>query len=183
MKFKEYVNIHGEKSYYKEIIMSDVDELNDWDMTGYYNLYDSYYKIIITNEVFNRVLITHPVKNTKNVFITNYTDNNETLYEFKANISDDLAVISFYDKNNVSVGAKKTKKPKIDAITGVLESVTLLLKLKNDVKRLYFVTVDKDLERFNDSLIKWTEKKIKNIVFDKYEYDAKGRKCYWFRRT
>ena len=179
--FKKYIDCNGDVQYYQSPVF--VDEMNEWEEDGYYNHYDGYQRIV--QEFLDKDVGTRVILNNNKVFTTHYSDNNGVKWKFEAIITNDFATISFYEKDKKKVGAKKKKEMNAGAITGVLESVKLLLMKRKDIQRLFFITVDKDLERFTDTFIKWAikKKKIKGIKQTGTEKDIHGRKCYWLTRN
>jgi len=183
-KFKDYIVIDKVK-YSLDSIRTDEESLEAWDEDDFWSHYNYYLKFVIEN--LDRPVGTTPIDNKKNLFTTQYTNSVGTKYKFKADITGDMATISFHEKGSTGkdkYGAKRKKERNPDAITGVLESIKLLLKMRKDVNRLYFVSVDKDIERFTDNLIHWAIKKgkISGLKYDGFEKDIRGKKCHWMSR-
>ena len=156
-KFSEYVSVNT---------MTFDEEMEEWNQESFLYFYDIFASTI--NEVHNRPVYPEVIKNIPN--------------EFVATITGDLASIMFYEKEKKKVGAIGDKSNKTGALTGVLESITLLLKHRSDVNRVFAIAVDKKLESYNDTVSKWIHRKIKNLEFDYSERDVHGRKCYWYYR-
>jgi len=131
------------------------------------------------NEMILSDIVLSSVTSSNTHYITDWITKHGVIYEFNASITDDMAVISFYEKDSRTVGAKKEKIAKYDVFAGVSTSIKRLLKDKTHIKRLYFVSVDKDLERYHDLL---SRSKLYYMKFDYSERDIHGRKCYWYSR-
>jgi len=182
LKFKTYIDEDGNEITYREDLMSFEEIIDEW------NEYDSWYQYYEYNKLIQEYLDkdvgTRIVKNTKFSFVT-YYQSDIAKYKFEADINGDLAIISFSERSAKNTdknkfGAKKRNKVNAGAVTGVLDSINFLFHTRKDVKRLYFTTVDKDLEKYTDTIISWVikKKRIKILKYDGSERDIRGNKCF-----